>query len=458
MPKTIQSINPFTEEVNAEFELLTEEQILAKIKIADTAYHSWKEVSLDERKALCLKLADVVESKQEELAKMQTLEMWMLYSESFPWMAYSSKMIRWCADNAEKVLSDEEFDYGEETKWRYRYEPIGVLYWVAPWNFPFNQVLRAAVPNILAWNVQIYKHASNVPMAWEMLEKLFLEAGFPEWVYQNIIISWRDSEFILSQREVVWLNLTGWENAWRVLGALAGKNLKPSVLELGGNDVFIVAKNSNLDEITDWAVRGRMRNGWQACTAAKRFIVLEEYYDEFVKQFADKMSKLTLWDPMEASTTAQVICQSSAVDEIERQVNTSISEWARCVTGWKKASINGKGFFYEPTVLADVTEEMTSYQEEVFWPVASVIKAKDVEEIIYHANAIDLGLWGCIFGDNHEELVEISSRVNTGMMFINQTLAWKAEIPFGWVKKSGYGKEWWADGLRAFVNKKVILY
>ncbi len=458
MPKTIQSQNPFNGETNGEFELFSQEEILEKIKIANTAYQSWKETSFAERKKLFLQLADVIDQKKEELAKMQTIEMWMLYSMSLAWIEGSANLIRWFADNAERVLWDEKFDYNEETKWKYIYEPIGVLYWVAPWNFPFNQVLRAAVPNIIAWNVQIYKHASNVPMCWAMLEELFLRAWFPIWVYQNLFISGRDSDFIMEQKEVVWLNLTGWENAWRVLGSIAGKNLKPSVLELGWNDVFIVAKNSNLDEIVDWAITWRMRNGGQACTAAKRFLVLEEYYKDFVEKFAAKMEEMTLWDPLLESTTMQPLCMSWALDEVDAQVKKAISEWARLVTWWEKTTVDWKGLFYKPTLLADVTEDMTSYQEEVFWPVASVIKVANMDEAIYHANAIDLWLGGCIFGDNHDELVEVSNKINTWMMFINKTVASRAELPFGWVKKSGYWKENWDDGFKAFINKKVILY
>ena len=458
MPKTIKSTNPFNGEINGEFELFSQDKILEVIKTADKAYTSWKQTSFAEKKVLFESLADVIDRRREELAKIQTIEMWMLYTDSLAWLEWTAKLIRWFASNAERVLWEEEFDYGEWNKWKYRYEPIGVLYWVAPRNFPFNQVLRAAVPNILAWNVQVYKHASNVPMAGAMLEELFLEAGFPVWIYQNLFISGRDSDFIMEQREVVWLNLTWWENAWRVLWSIAGKNLKPSVLELGWNDVFIVAKNSNLDEIVDWALKGRMRNGGQACTASKRFIVLEEYYDDFVKKFAAKMEAMTLGDPLEKTTTMQPICMQGALEEIESQVKKSITEGARLVTWGEKAIIDWCDMFYKPTLLADVTEEMTSYREEVFWPVASIIKAKDIEEAIYHANAIDFWLGGCIFWDDHDELVEISSKINTWMMFINQTVASRAQLPFGWVKKSGYWKENGDDGFRAFVNKKVILY
>ena len=453
----LKSINPFTQEINATYETLSDEELMEKIELAHKTYLSWKETSFAERKELFYKLAEVIEADIENSAKLQTQEMGMLLSASKTWMQATADLIRWFVDNAEKVLWDEEFDI-DGSRWKFVHDPLWVIYGVAPWNFPYNQVLRAAVPNILAGNTQVYKHASNVPMCAEQIEKWFLEAGFPVWVYNNIRISSSKSEMILEHKHVRGMNLTGGEKAGRVLGALAWKNLKPSVLELGGNDAFIVMKTSKLDEVVDWAITGRMRNGWQACTASKRFIVLEEYYEEFCEKFAQKMSELRLWDPMEDATELQPICQESARDEVHEQVEKSVSDGARLLTWWEKVDIDGKGFFYAPTLLADVTPEMYSFHEEIFGPVASVISAKDAEHAIELANMIDLGLWGCIFGDKHEEIVSIAEKIETGMMFINQTVSSRAMLPFGGVKKSGYGKENGAEWLRAFISKKVILY
>ena len=454
---TLRSINPFTEEVNTTFETISDRELNEKIELAHNAYLSWKETSFEERKNLFYKLAEVIEVDIENSAKLQTLEMGMLLSASKTWMQATANLIRWFADNAEKVLGDEEFDI-DGAHWKFVHDPLGVIYGVAPWNFPFNQVLRAAVPNILAGNTQVYKHASNVPMCAEQIEKWFLEAGFPVWVYNNIYISSSSSEMILEHKYVRGMNLTGGEKAGRVLGALAGKNLKPSVLELGGNDAFIVMETTKLDEVVDWAITWRMRNGWQACTASKRFIVLEKHYEEFCEKFAQKMSELKLWDPMLEETELQPICQESACDEVHKQVEESISDGAKLVTWWKKIAINGKWFFYAPTLLKDVTPDMYSFHEEIFGPVASVIKAQDVDHAIELANMIDLGLWGCIFWDNHDDLVAVAEKIETGMMFLNQTVSSKAMLPFGGVKKSGYGKENGPEWLRAFTSKKVILY
>ena len=454
---TLTSINPYSEEINTTFETLSREELSTKIEKAYSAYLVWKETSFWERKELFYKLAEIIESEKQEAAKMQTLEMWMLYSESLAGLSATSNLIRWFADNAEKVLWDEAFSQ-DGISGKFQYEPIGVLYGVAPWNFPFNQVLRAAVPNILAGNTQVYKHASNVPMCAEQIEKWFLQAGFPEGVYNNIFISSSDSEFILEHKNVRGLNLTGWEKAGRVLWALAGKNLKPSVLELGGNDAFIVLETTKMDEVVDWAIKGRMRNGGQACTASKRFIVLENHYAEFCEKFSKKMSELTLWDPMDEATQVQPLCQDSARDEVHKQVQKSIADGAKLLTWGEMKSIDGKWFFYTPTVLVDVTPDIYSFHEEIFGPVASVISARNTEHAIELANMIDLWLGGCIFGDNHSELVEVAEQIETGMMFVNQTVSSKASLPFGWIKKSGYGKENGPDGLRAFTNKKVILY
>jgi succinate-semialdehyde dehydrogenase/glutarate-semialdehyde dehydrogenase len=454
---TLTSVNPYNREINATYETLSDEELTRKIEGAHEAFTVWKKTSFAEKKVLFYKLAEVIEANLEETAKLQTLEMGMLHSESLPGLQGTANLIRWFADNAEKVLGEQEFSEDGFTG-KFIYEPLGVLYWVAPWNFPYNQVLRAAVPNILAGNVQVYKHASNVPMCAEQIEKWFLEAWFPVGIYSNIFISSRQSELIISHEHVRGVNLTGGERAGKVLGRLAWENLKPSVLELGGNDAFIVANNSDLDPIVNMAIKGRMRNGGQACTASKRFIVLDEYYDDFCSKFAEKMWNLKFWDPFDANTQVQPICQDAARDEIHRQVELTIKNGAKLLTGGEAADINGKGFFYKPTVLADVTPDIYSFHEEIFGPVASVVRAQDVDHAIELANMIDLGLGGCVFGDDHDELVSIAERVETWMMFINKTAASKAALPFGWIKKSGYGKENGPEGLRAFTNKKVIVY
>ncbi len=455
MKNTIQSINPYTEEVNAEFELLDDTQIENKIKIAHEGYQEWKRTPRSEKKKLFLQLADVIESDLEAIAKLQTLEMWMLDTESVWGVKWTVKLIRWFANNFEEILWEEEFET-EGLKGKYMYDPLGVIFWVAPWNFPYNQVLRAAIPNILAWNTVIYKHASNVPMCAQKLEDLFRQAGFREWIYTNMLVSSSKTEFILSNDYIAWVNLTGGEGAWKVIWSIAWNNLKPSVLELGWNDAFIVCDTDNLDEIVEAWAQARMANGGQKCNSSKRFIVLEKYYDEFCEKFAKKFSELQAWDPMDHSTTIPPLAKKWAVKDIENQVSKTVSEWAELLV-WGKA-MDRKWFFFAPTVLKNVTADMTSYKEEVFWPVASIIKSSSIEESIKIANDSDFWLCGCVYWDNQEQLIQVASQVETWMIFINKPAGSKASLPFGGVKKSGYGKENWPDGLKAFTNKKVVLY
>jgi len=450
----IQSINPFNQEINAEFELLTREELSHKIDIANTAFESWKNTSSAHKKELFLKLAEVFEKNREEMARIQTIEMGMLYSESFAGLKNTANLTRWFANNFESILADEEFN-DEGVQGYTTYDPIGVLYGVAPWNFPFNQVLRAAIPNILAGNTVIYKHASNVPMAGEMIEKLFLEAGFPVWVYQNIIISSRESEYILSREEVKWVNLTGGEFAGQALGSLAGKNLKPAVLELGGNDAFIVCDSDDLDAVALAAVKARNSNWGQKCNSSKRIIVIQNNYEEFKTHFVKHMQDQKIWDPMLADTQMPPLSSEKLVNEIHDQVTRTVADWGKILVWGKK--IEWTWNFYTPTIL-EVDETMTSFKEEVFGPVASLIKAVDVDDAVRIANNSDFGLCGCVYWDNQEQVRTVARQIHTGMVFINKPAGSKASLPFGGVKKSGFGKENWPEGLKAFTNKKVIVY
>lgn len=455
MKNIIKSINPYTEELNAEFELFSDEQIEEKIKIAHKAFLEWKNTESSEKKRLFLKLAYIIELDIEQIAKLQTIEMWMLYHKSIEWLKWTINLIRWFANNFEEILSDEEFD-NDWIKGKIMYDPLWIIFWIAPWNYPYNQVLRAAVPNILAWNTVIYKHASNVPICAEKIENLFLQAGFKKWIYTNMFV-WSDkSEYILSNKYVVWVNLTGWELAWKSIWSLAWYNLKPSVLELWWNDPFLVIDNNDLDRIIDEWVKARISNWWQKCVASKRFIVLEKYYEEFCEKFTKQMLELEIWDPMDSNTQIPPLAKKDLVLDIEKQVSKTIDEWAILMTWWK--ILDKKWYFFAPTVLKDVNSEMTSYKEEIFWPVASIIKSSSIDESIAIANNSDYWLWACVYGDNIKQLREVASKIESWMVFINKPTWSKAFLPFWWIRKSWYWKENWPDWLKAFTNKKVILY
>ncbi|MDA9128945.1 aldehyde dehydrogenase family protein [Candidatus Gracilibacteria bacterium] len=449
------SKNPYTGEINATFETLTDTQLTAKIEKAHKAQQAWKQTSWDERNKLFHKLADVIEADLDKYAELQTIEMGMLYSASKSGLKSTVSLIRWFADNVEKYLGDTDFEENG-TVGKYKYDPLGVIYGIGPWNFPYNQVLRAAVPNILAGNTTVYKHASNVPMCAEQIEKFFLDAGFPEGIYQNIFISSSQSEHIIQNPYIQGVNLTGSEDAGSVVGGLAGKYLKQSVLELGGNDAFVLADHEDTVKMAAEATAYRISNGGQKCNSSKRFIIMEKHYDVFVDEMKKYMETMTLGDPMQASTNIPPMSSEKLLKDIDTQVQKTIFEGARLVCGGK---ISGdKNQFYEGTVLADVTSEMTSYKEEVFGPVASIIKSKDLEDSIRIANDSDFGLSAVVYGDDIEQCKDVANKLEGGMIFINAPAGSKSHLPFGGVKKSGYGKENGPEGLRAFTNKKAIIY
>lgn len=452
---TLTSTNPYTHEINATFETLTDEELLANIEQSHEAFLSWKQTSFEEKKVMFHKLADVVDADVEYLAELQTKEMGMLYADSLKGMKGTSTLIRWFADNAESIIGPKEFDENG-TKGKYMYDPLGVIYGIGPWNFPFNQILRAAVPNILAGNTTVYKHASNVPMCGQAIEDLFRKAGFPDGIYNNIFISASKSESIIAHKYVKGVNLTGSEGAGSAVGALAGKYLKPSVLELGGNDAFVLLDHSDTQQAATDAVVYRIANGGQKCNSSKRFIVMEKHYDSFVQEMGKVMESMKLGNPMDADTQIPPMARLDLVAEINEQVQRSIEQGAKLVCG---GNISGDaGQFYDGTVLSDVTPEIASYHEEVFGPVASIIKSKDVEDSIRIANDSEFGLSATVFGDDIAECKEVADKLEGGMIFINAGAGSKPHLPFGGVKKSGYGKENGPEGLRAFMNKKVIVY
>ncbi|PID86442.1 succinate-semialdehyde dehydrogenase [Candidatus Gracilibacteria bacterium] len=452
---TLQSINPYTGEINAEFETLNLDEVNKKIKTAHTAYLSWKETSNSYKKELFLKLADVLEADIKECARLETIEMGMLNIASKTGLQKTVGLIRWFANNFEEILHGEKEYETEGLKVKEYYDPIGVIFGIAPWNSPFNQLLRAAVPNILAGNTQIYKHSSSVPMTAIKIQELFNKAGFPEGVYTNLFINPRLSEDIISNKLVAGVNLTGSEGAGSSVGALAGKYLKPCVLELGGNDAFLVLQDSDLEKITDLAVTGRIRNGGQACNSSKRFLVPEDKYDEFLNIYKQKMEALKIGDPMNENTQIQPLSTKKAVLEIEKQVQKAIDSGAKLITGGK--AIDLEKCLFPATILANVTKQVTSFNEEIFGPVASVMKYKTIEEAIELANATDFGLSATVHGNNLEEAKKVASKLEGGMIFINNIAGSRASLPFGGVKKSGYGKENGPDGLKAFTNKKVVI-
>jgi len=452
---TLTSRNPYTWETNATFETFSDEKVVSLLDTAHDAYREWKEMSIIDKKQLFFRLAEELEDNIDTLAKLETQEMGRLYHVAKAWLKQTVDLITRYTNKVELILADEAFDHGW-LRGHYQYDSLGVIYGIAPWNFPFHQLLRAAVPNLLAWNTVVYKHASNVPMCAAAIEKLFIDAGFPEGVYTNLFIQSSQSELIISHPHVQWVNITGGEVAGSAVWALAGKHLKRSILELWGNDAFLILDHADMDKMVAHAVACRISNGGQRCNGSKRFVVLEKHYDAFVEKFGQAMSELRVGDPMDKETELPPLSGSKLVQEIHTQVTKTIAEWARLVTGGE--ILDQESNLYAPTVLVDVTPEMTSYKEEVFGPVASVIKSSSVDESIAIANNNAFGLSAAVFGDDIEECERVAKRLEWWMIFINRQPWSKASLPFWGVKKSGYGKENGAEWLRAFTNKKVVLY
>jgi succinate-semialdehyde dehydrogenase/glutarate-semialdehyde dehydrogenase len=449
---SIKTVNPATNKVVKLFEEMTKQQIESAISHADKAYQGWKKTSYKERANLLHKVASLMRKKKDSLAKLITLEMGKLLKESQGEIDLSANIIDY-ADNGAKFLADQTLktEVGEAIV---RHSPIGVLLGVEPWNFPFYQVARFAAPNIMIGNVVLVKHASNVPQCGIAIEILFKEAGAPAGLYTNLLIPGSKVSALLTDDRIKGASLTGSENAGASLAEAAGKNLKKSVLELGGSDAFIVLEDANIDKAVEWAVIGRMNNTGQCCVAAKRFIVVEAVADEFLEKFKKSLTGLKVGDPMDKDTKLGPLSSEEAAVHLEDQVNRLVSEGAKVVLGGNR--IDRQGAYMEATILTDIKPGMDAYHEELFGPVASFFRVKDEAEAIKLANDSPFGLGGSVFTNDIERGKKVADQIDTGMVFINHPTWTKEDLPFGGTKRSGYGRELSELGIQEFVNKKLI--
>lgn len=452
---TLTSTNPYTKEINATFETISNDELTSKLNQAAEAYKTRKNVSHEDKKNLFLRLAQVIEDDIEGHARLETIEMGRLFGVAVAWMKWTVALIRRFANNFSDILANEKVT-DEWLTGHIQYDPLGVIYGIAPRNFPYNQLLRAAVPNLLAGNTVVYKHASNVPLCAQAIETCFQVAWFPAGVYTNLFITPDQSELVIAHPAVQWVNLTWSETAWSAVGALAGKYCKRSVLELWGNDAFLLLDHKDTQKMAAEAVQCRISNGGQRCNASKRFIILEPYYETFVAEMGKYMEHLHVWDPLDKETQLPPLSSQKLLEEIEAQVQASVQQGARLVTGG--TTIDKEKNLYAGTVLADMQPGMTAREQEVFGPVASICKATSVEEAIMLANQSDFWLSAVVYGDDHNQCKHVAAQLEWGMIFINQPAGSKASLPFWWVKKSGYGKENGADGLKSFTNRKVVIY
>lgn len=449
----IETVNPATGERLRSFDALNEREIESKLSAAHTASVTWRRASLEQRTQVLHRAADLLEERKMEYGRLMTTEMGKTIRSAVDEAVKCARGCRYYAENAARILADEPVAIDGERSF-VAFEPIGVVLAIMPWNFPFWQVIRFAAPAIAAGNAGLLKHASNVPQCSLALEQLFEEAGAPGGVFQSLLIGSDAVGGILADDRVAAVTLTGSEGAGRSVASIAGKHIKKTVLELGGSDAFIVMPSADLDAAVSTAVSARAINNGQSCIAAKRFIVAEAIYDGFVRRFVAKMQSLVVGDPMDEKTDVGPLAMAQIRDDLDDQVKRSVAAGARLALGGKPR--DGKGFFYEPTVLADVPHSAPAMCEETFGPVAAIVRARDAEEAIAIANDSRFGLGSAAWTRDSKETEQFVRGLAAGSVFINGMVASDPRFPFGGVKKSGYGRELADFGLREFVNIKTV--
>jgi succinate-semialdehyde dehydrogenase/glutarate-semialdehyde dehydrogenase len=449
----IATINPFTGKLEKKFEALTDTQIEQKLQLAAETFSTYRKVPFAERARLMLKAADLFEAEKESHARKMTTEMGKTYRSAVEEAAKCGLACRYYAENAERFLADEIVETPAKKSF-VRYQPIGPILAIMPWNFPFWQVVRFAAPALMAGNVGLLKHASNVPQCALAVEDTFRRAGFPEGAFQTLLIGADKVDGILNDPRVVAATLTGSEQAGIKVGIGAAQRIKKVVLELGGSDPFIVMPSANLDEAVATAVKARIFNNGQSCIAAKRFIVAESIAEAFTSKFVSKMAGLKVGDPFDEKTELGPLATKDGVADLDRDVQKSIAEGAKILTGGK--ALAGDGFFYAPTVLANIPKTSPAYREELFGPVASVFVVKDIDEAIHTANDSRFGLGASAWTNDDKERDRFVNELEAGMVFINKMVASDPRLPFGGVKQSGHGRELGPFGIREFANIKTV--
>jgi succinate-semialdehyde dehydrogenase / glutarate-semialdehyde dehydrogenase len=449
------SINPFTGELNKSFDEVTDTQLESALSNAQSCYEKWRVLSYFERGVIITKVADLMRANSEKLAATMTLDMGKRIEEARGEVTYSASILDYYAQNAETFLAPVKLHptHGEA---HVESSPLGVVFCVEPWNFPYYQLARVAGPHLMAGNTIVVKHAGNVPQCALAFEALWEEAGAPIGLYTNLFISHDQSNIVVDDPRIKGVALTGSVEAGRSLAARAGQNLKPSSMELGGSDAFIVLEDADLDQTVKWAVWGRMYNDGQTCCAAKRFIVVEPLADVFLEKFQTALEALKPGDPLDEKTTLGPLSSQGALIQLLKQVETAVAQGATLVMGGKR--LDRPGWFLEPTILIDIAPDNPAYRDEFFGPVAMFFRVKDEEEAIALANDSDFGLGGSVHTKDVARGRRIASRIETGMMFINNIDWADAELPFGGIKNSGYGRELGDMGIHAFVNKKLVRY
>ncbi|MGA2418722.1 MAG: NAD-dependent succinate-semialdehyde dehydrogenase [Candidatus Acidiferrum sp.] len=449
----IATTNPATGEVLKKFAALSDSEVDAKIKIAAAAFKAHRSSSFAERSAKMIKAAEILEAEKESLARLMTLEMGKTFKSAVDEAVKCAWACRYFAEHAERFLAEEEIETSASRS-SVRYQPLGIILVIMPWNYPLWQVFRFIAPGLMAGNVGLLKHASNVPQSALIIEDILRRAGFAEGVFQTLLIGAAQVDRVLADPRVAAATLTGSEEAGVQVGVSAAQRIKKVVLELGGTDPFIVMPSANLDDAVATAVKARVANNGQSCIAAKRFIVAESIADQFEHAFVKKMEGLKVGDPMDPTTDVGPLATADAVSTLDADVQKSVAAGARVLTGGKPG--NGPGFYYLPTILADVPLTSPAGCEELFGPVASLFRVRDVSQAIQLANDSRFGLGASAWTNDLAERDRFINELEAGMVFINQMVASDPRVPFGGVKRSGHGRELSIHGIREFTNIKTV--
>jgi succinate-semialdehyde dehydrogenase / glutarate-semialdehyde dehydrogenase len=449
----IVSINPATGETLKRFEALTDRELEQKLQTAADTFGSYRLSSFDERARMMFRASEILEAEKHELARLMTVEMGKPIKSAVGEAEKCAWVCRYYAENAQKHLADEVVETNAKKSF-IRFQPLGPVLAVMPWNFPFWQVFRFAAPALMAGNVGLLKHASNVPQCALAIEDIFRRAGFPRGVFQALLIGTDAVEGVLTDKRVVAATLTGSEPAGSSVASTAGKHIKKTVLELGGSDPFIVMPSADFEVAVTTAVKARTINNGQSCIAAKRFIVAEQIYEHFEQRFVEEMKTLRVGDPLEESTDIGPLATPQIVDDLERQVNAAVAQGARILTGGRK--LEQAGNYYEPTVLAGVDPSTSVSCEEIFGPVAMLFRVRDVDDAIQLANSTPFGLGSAAWTNDKTEQQRFIDGLEAGSVFINGMVASDPRLPFGGIKHSGYGRELSDFGIREFVNIKTV--
>jgi succinate-semialdehyde dehydrogenase/glutarate-semialdehyde dehydrogenase len=449
----IVTINPATGETLRSFQALSLSQIDEKLKFATDAFRGYRHTPFDERVRMMTRAAGILETEKEGFGRLMTTEMGKPLRAAIDEAAKCAWGCRYYAENAAAFLADEVVTTNATHSF-IRYQPLGPVLAIMPWNFPFWQVFRFAAPALMAGNVVLLKHASNVPQCALAIEELFQRAGFPEGVFQTLLIGSDQVQKVLDDPRVMAATLTGSEAAGSKVASAAGKQIKKTVLELGGSDPFIVLPSADLNEAVTTAVKARTINNGQSCIAAKRFIIAAEIADEFERRFVKGMESLKVGDPMEETTDVGPLATRDMLATLDDQVKQTVAKGARLLTGGRR--LERPGYFYSPTVLADIPRDSPAYREEIFGPVASLYRARDLDEAIRLANDTTFGLAASAWTNDEGEQSQLIEEIEAGLVFINGMVASDPRLPFGGVKHSGYGRELGVYGIREFVNIKTV--